>query len=66
MSSVRPAHAGTGPDAPALKPPADFKSRAPRFAGSYRFTRHNSSTIEKLLALAATLTEYVEGTATTP
>lgn len=43
------------PEQPALTPPADFQSRGARFAGSYRFTRHNSSTIEKLLALASVL-----------
>ncbi len=36
-------------------PPEDFAGRAARFAGSYRFTRQNWSTIEKLLALFQTL-----------
>ena len=39
---------------PAAAASADFQTRGRRFAGSYRFTRHNSSTIEKLLALALT------------
>ena len=38
---------------PAPAAASDFQTRGSRFAGSYRFTRHNSSTIEKLLALAA-------------
>ncbi len=41
------------PEEPAPAAPSDFQTRGARFAGSYRFTRHNSSTIEKLLALAA-------------
>ncbi len=36
-------------------PPEDFAGRAERFAGSYRFTRQNWSTLEKLLALFQTL-----------
>jgi CubicO group peptidase (beta-lactamase class C family) len=44
------------PGGPVLKNPADFKERGRRFAGAFRFTRHNWSTIEKLLALASTLT----------
>jgi len=47
------------PDSPAPKKPADFKERGPRFAGAYRFTRHNWSTIEKLTALASTLSVSV-------
>jgi CubicO group peptidase (beta-lactamase class C family) len=43
------------PDAPAPQPPADLKTRGKRFAGEYRFTRHNWSSIEKLGAAAATL-----------
>ncbi|MEE8584309.1 MAG: serine hydrolase domain-containing protein [Acidobacteriota bacterium] len=42
-------------EAPAAKAPEDFQSRAQSFSGSYRFTRHNVSTIEKLLALPAAL-----------
>jgi CubicO group peptidase (beta-lactamase class C family) len=41
------------------KPPADFAERGTRFAGSYRFTRQNWSTIEKLLALFQTLSVSV-------
>jgi hypothetical protein len=37
---------------PQVKAPEDFKSRAARYAGSYRFTRHSHSTIEKVFALA--------------
>jgi CubicO group peptidase (beta-lactamase class C family) len=33
------------------KPPADFAERGERFTGSFRFTRQNWSTLEKLLAL---------------
>lgn len=36
---------------PQLKPPADFKSRAARYAGSYSFTRHNYSKNEKFFGL---------------
>ncbi|MCP4663384.1 MAG: beta-lactamase family protein [bacterium] len=43
------------PEEPELIPPADFTERADRFAGTYRFTRHNYSTIEKLFALVATI-----------
>ncbi len=43
------------PETPNPKPPADFAERGARFAGSYRFTRQNWSTIEKLLALFQTL-----------
>lgn len=43
------------PERPAPAASADFQTRGGRFTGSYRFTRHNSSTIEKLLALALTL-----------
>lgn len=46
-------------EAPNPKPPADFAERAERFAGSYRFTRQNWSTIEKLMALFQTLTVSV-------
>jgi hypothetical protein len=41
------------------KPSADFAERGARFAGSYRFTRQNWSTIEKLLALFQTLSVSV-------
>lgn len=44
--------------APAAKPD-DFKERGQRFAGTYRFTRHNWSSIEKLTALASTLSVSV-------
>jgi CubicO group peptidase (beta-lactamase class C family) len=47
------------PDAPNPKPPADFAERGGRYAGSYRFTRQNWSTIEKLLALFQTLSVSV-------
>ncbi len=40
-------------------PPGDFAERGARFAGSYRFTRQNWSTIEKLLALFQTLSVSV-------
>ncbi|MGH9795048.1 MAG: serine hydrolase domain-containing protein, partial [Candidatus Acidiferrales bacterium] len=40
-------------------PPDDFKERGKRFAGNYRFTRHNSSTIEKVAALASVLSVSV-------
>lgn len=40
------------PDAPELpEPPADFAERGRRLAGQYRFTRHNWSDIEKIMAL---------------
>lgn len=39
--------------------PADFQGRGQGLAGSYRFTRHNSSTLEKLLALANSLSVSV-------
>ncbi len=44
------------PEEPDLTPPEDFSERADRFAGTYRFTRHNYSTLEKLFALVATIT----------
>jgi len=47
------------PEAANPKPPADFAARGARFAGSYRFTRQNWSTIEKLLALFQTLSVSV-------
>ncbi len=47
------------PEAPNPKPPADFAERGARFEGSYRFTRQNWSTIEKLLALFQTLSVSV-------
>ncbi len=37
------------------EPAEDFAERGKRFEGSYRFTRHNWSTIEKLTALGSTL-----------
>jgi CubicO group peptidase (beta-lactamase class C family) len=43
------------PDKAPPTKPADFKERGQRFAGTYRFTRHNWSSIEKLLALASNL-----------
>ncbi len=46
-------------DQPVSGESGDFQSRGIRFAGSYRFTRHNSSTIEKLLALAMTFSVSV-------
>jgi len=49
-----PAPAESAPAAP-----ADFQARGQRLAGSYRFTRHNFSTIEKLLALASSLSVSV-------
>jgi CubicO group peptidase (beta-lactamase class C family) len=42
-------------DAPNPTPAAGSAERVARFAGSYRFTRQNWSTIEKLLALFQTL-----------
>lgn len=39
--------------------PSDFQTRGRRFAGSYCFTRHNWSTIEKLGALASTVSVSV-------
>ena len=42
-------------EGPPLTAPEGFQERAGRFAGSYRFTRHNWSTIEKLTALASTI-----------
>ena len=47
------------PDAVNPKPPADFAERGGRYAGSYRFTRQNWSTIEKILALFQTLSVSV-------
>jgi CubicO group peptidase (beta-lactamase class C family) len=46
------------------KPPKDFFKTAQKFAGKYRFTRHNWSTIEKVLALPEVLSVAVtrEGT----
>jgi hypothetical protein len=41
------------------KPPSDFAERGARFAGSYRFTRQNWSSIEKLLALFQTISVSV-------
>jgi CubicO group peptidase (beta-lactamase class C family) len=49
----------SSPEALNPKPPADFAERGARFAGSYRFTRQNWSTIEKLLALFQTLSVSV-------
>lgn len=43
------------PDTPDPVPPEDFAERGQRFTGSYRFTRHNWSTIEKLMALSNNL-----------
>lgn len=46
---------------PAPKAAADFQTRGKRFAGSYRFTRHNWSTIEKVLSLALSFKVSVTG-----
>ncbi len=35
----------------AITPPADFDERAAKYAGSYRFWRHNETTIEKAMAI---------------
>jgi len=40
---------------PAPEPPTDFAQRAERFTGTYRFTRHNYSTVEKVTALVSTI-----------
>lgn len=37
---------------PKVTPPADFKDRAARYAGSYSFTRHSYTTVEKMFGLA--------------
>ena len=52
------------PDTALPKPPEDFAREAAKFAGKYRFTRHNWSTIEKILTLPLVLTVSVtkEGT----
>jgi CubicO group peptidase (beta-lactamase class C family) len=39
--------------------PADFQDRGQRLAGSYRFTRHNFSTLEKMAALTNVLSVSV-------
>ncbi|WP_262695691.1 serine hydrolase domain-containing protein [Kordiimonas aquimaris] len=39
-----------------LTPPTDFTERASKYAGNYKFWRHNQSTIEKAGALAGALT----------
>jgi CubicO group peptidase (beta-lactamase class C family) len=45
---------------PALPKPADdFVKRGTKFAGKYRFTRHNWSTIEKLMALPSVVSVAV-------
>ncbi len=36
---------------PKITPPADFKDRAARYAGSYGFTRHSHTTAEKMFTL---------------
>ncbi len=36
---------------PDIEPPADFEDRASDYAGTYRFWRHNESTIEKAMAI---------------
>jgi len=41
------------------EPPADFAERGKRFAGQYRFTRHNWSDIEKVMALLNVLSVAV-------
>lgn len=40
---------------PPLAPPGDFQERGERFAGSYRFIRHNYSRLEKALALQSSI-----------
>lgn len=49
----------TGPLEPPAKPPKGFFKNAQKFAGKYRFTRHNWSDIEKVLALPEVLTVAV-------
>jgi CubicO group peptidase (beta-lactamase class C family) len=44
------------PDPELPKPPADFAKQAAKFAGKYRFTRHNWSTIEKAMSLPGVIT----------
>lgn len=39
-----------------ITPPEDFKNRAAKYAGSYKFWRHNQSTLEKAFALAGGIT----------
>jgi len=41
------------------EPPADFAERGKKLAGHYRFTRHNWSDIEKIMALLSTLSVAV-------
>ena len=53
------------PDEPELpEPPAEFAERGRRLAGKYRFTRHNWSDIEKIMALFNVLSVAItpEGT----
>ena len=38
-----------------ITPPEDFNDRASRFAGTYKFWRHNQSTVEKALGIAGGL-----------
>lgn len=48
------------PDDPdPIEPPADFSSRADKYAGSYIFWRRNESTIEKAMGLVSGGTEVV-------
>jgi hypothetical protein len=47
------------PEEPVPAAPGDFQDRGQRLAGSYRFTRHNSSTLEKMAALATVVSVSV-------
>jgi CubicO group peptidase (beta-lactamase class C family) len=40
---------------PVVKPPADFKERAAKFAGSYRVIRHNYTKNERMFAMLGSL-----------
>jgi CubicO group peptidase (beta-lactamase class C family) len=42
-------------DLPAVKPPADFKERIGRYAGSYRIIRHSYTTFEKVASVLMAL-----------
>ena len=62
-SAIVPAfydHYFTDDEAPPAVP-EDFADRAPKYAGMYRFWRHNFSTIEKVLALAPGITVAPSG-----
>jgi CubicO group peptidase (beta-lactamase class C family) len=41
------------------EPPADFAERGKKYAGKYRFTRHNWSSLEKLMTLPSVVTAAV-------